>query len=258
MSVYEDQAHLYDIAFSWDVGDEVEWLLMKLGPDVRVIVEPGCGSGRMFPDFVKHGVDVIGVDCSETMLRRAAERMARLDLPKPTTLCADMTDFDLSRTFDGAICPINTFGYLLTRERALAHLECVAHHLPPGRKYLLQVDLADITGWAPPDPSEVEPWVEEDHGTEVKAYWGPGSFDPDTRIEVQRSRLEVLSGPDTGCIFEEDHPTRRWDWEDWRSLIESSPFRQTAAYDGSKDRRPRVALDQTVETVHLAWHELTR
>ena len=49
MSLYDQHADLYDLAFSWDVGPEVEWLFAKLGTNVDVILEPGCGSGRMFP-----------------------------------------------------------------------------------------------------------------------------------------------------------------------------------------------------------------
>ena len=68
---------------------------------------------RMFPAFAKRGIEITGVDLSEAMLARAAERMAGAGLPAPRTLRADMASFDLGGVFDGAVCPINTFGYLL-------------------------------------------------------------------------------------------------------------------------------------------------
>ena len=110
MGIYDEESELYDIAFSWDLGPEVEWLLWRLGPGVKTLLEPGCGSGRMFPEFVRRGVRVVGVDASEAMLRRAAGRMARLKLPAPRTFRADMAEFDLGQRFDGAICPIQSDG----------------------------------------------------------------------------------------------------------------------------------------------------
>jgi len=49
MSLYDQHADLYDLAFSGDVGPEVEWLFKKPGTDIHVILKSGCGSGRMFP-----------------------------------------------------------------------------------------------------------------------------------------------------------------------------------------------------------------
>ena len=37
-----------------------------------------------------------------------------------------MSDFELGRRFDGALCPINTLSYLLDDESAARHLDCMA------------------------------------------------------------------------------------------------------------------------------------
>ena len=54
--VYNDHAELYDLAFAWDVGDEVEWLMERFGPTVRSVLEPACGSGRLFPELARRGL----------------------------------------------------------------------------------------------------------------------------------------------------------------------------------------------------------
>jgi hypothetical protein len=43
--LYTDDAELYDIAFDWDIDDEVSWILERL--ETKSVLEPGCGSGRM-------------------------------------------------------------------------------------------------------------------------------------------------------------------------------------------------------------------
>jgi len=76
------------------------------------------------------------------------------------------------------------------------------------------------------------------------------------RIETQIGRFEVLSGPEAGRSFESRHTIRKWTWEEWCHLIDRSPFRQTAAYDGDGDRSP-LPLERSLEKERLTWHELT-
>jgi SAM-dependent methyltransferase len=71
--IYGEEAELYDIAFDWDVDDEVDWLLERLGSPVSVL-EPGCGSGRMLEALVRRGVDAVGIDLSPEMLAIAERR----------------------------------------------------------------------------------------------------------------------------------------------------------------------------------------
>lgn len=101
--LYSDDAEIYDIAFDWDVSAEVDWLLERLGSPASVL-EPGCGSGRMLAAFADRGVEVAGIDLSAPMLDLARGRVGG----RGTIIVADIADFDLGRTFAGAVCPINT------------------------------------------------------------------------------------------------------------------------------------------------------
>jgi SAM-dependent methyltransferase len=97
--LYTDDAELYDIAFDWDVSAEVEWLLERLGPECRSVLEPGCGSGRMLDAFAPHGLAVVGIDSSPRMVALTRERLGG----GGSVHLADMTNFDLDRSFDGAV-----------------------------------------------------------------------------------------------------------------------------------------------------------
>jgi SAM-dependent methyltransferase len=136
--LYTDDAELYDIAFDWDVNAEVEWLLERLGPACRSVFEPGCGSGRMLEAFSSHGLEVVGIDSSSRMVTLARARLGGLG----SVHVADMTSFDLGRSFDGAVSPINTLLHL-TPPELQPHLEALARHLKAGAHYLVQVGLAD-------------------------------------------------------------------------------------------------------------------
>ena len=128
--LYRDRAWVYDAAFSWDVEQEVSWLIERFGGSPKRLLEPGCGSGRLMPAFARQGVEVVGVDRSETMLARARHRMQRAGFPSPQLQHAHMAEFDVGDQCDGAYCPINTFSYLRTDDHARGHLECVAACLP--------------------------------------------------------------------------------------------------------------------------------
>jgi SAM-dependent methyltransferase len=239
--LYTEDAELYDIAFGWDVSNEVNWLFERLGRP-RSVLEPGCGSGRMLEAFAKRGVEVAGIDVSGPMLELAHERLgAEADLR-----LADMTDFDLDRRFDGAISPINTLLHL-TPEQLAKHLDCMARHTS---KYLVQVGLArpDDERFAGSD------WEESRDGTTLRCHWEDADVDFERGISRQRSRIEVLTGDRAGEVLEEIHEMTLWTPETWRQTIESSPFTEPATHDGGKrDRWPRVDRDATGG---LLWHEL--
>jgi len=256
---YDTNAWLYDAAFSWDVMDEVCWLVGRFGPDTRSVLEPACGSGRLLEGLVRVGLDVAGFDRSEVMLDRARKRFESLGLPVPALragMLEDCAAIDFEQRFDAAVLPIGTFGYLQDNARALAHLEGVAWHLAPGSRYMIQFELKSLatfelrraeatTCWDTPSP----------RGTVRCSVFGK-SFDPVTCIETEIQRYEVLDGPDAGLVDESEHPMRVWDYEAWRALIDASPFVQDAAWNGDEKGRPELALDSGLEAHKLVWHEL--
>jgi SAM-dependent methyltransferase len=243
--LYTDDADLYDIAFGWDVEEEVDWLYERLDRP-RGLLEPGCGSGRMLDSFARRGVEVAGIDLSPRMIELARERLG----DRGEVSVADMTDFDLGRTFDGAISPINTLLHL-TPEQLARHLNCMARHVKPGRSYLVQVGLIDA---ASHDPFAGSHWEESDGETTLRCDWSDEEVDFDRGISRQRSRIEVLSGPRAGEVIEEIHDMTLWKPDTWVEAIDASPFEEVATYDaGKRGERPLVGRDATGG---LLWHQL--
>jgi cyclopropane fatty-acyl-phospholipid synthase-like methyltransferase len=108
------------------------------------VLEPGCGSGRYLEAFARHGLEVVGIDSSPVMVELARRRLAKSSLSGEAVL-DEMTDFDLGRCFDGAVCAIATIQHL-TREELGRHLLCMARHLAVDARYMVQLALYDPSG----------------------------------------------------------------------------------------------------------------
>jgi SAM-dependent methyltransferase len=228
--IYSDEAELYDIAFDWDLSDEAAWLVERLGPNCRSVLEPGCGSGRMLTAMAAHGLEAVGVDTSENMLALARAHGCEV-------FFADMTSFDLGRRFGGAVSVVSTVG-LLGSDRLASHFQAMARHLEPSARYLVQqgVFAADAELWR----SE---WEAERDGTKLHVIWE--AIDR----ERSRSRVEIVAGPRAGEVIEDDHLSTFWTVQAWREAIAGSQFTQVACYDDGQE----VELERGGG---LLWHEL--
>ena len=67
--------------------------------------------------------------------------------------------------------------------------------------------------------------------------------------ERSRSRIEILAGPRSGEVVEDEHTAAFWTVDAWREAISASPFTEVAAYDDAAE----VALERGGS---LLWHEL--
>jgi SAM-dependent methyltransferase len=241
--LYAEEAELYDIAFDWDITDEVDWLVERLA--AATVFEPGCGSGRMLEALAGRGVEVAGIDTSPRMVELVRARLG----PAAQVFEADMTDFDLGRTFHAAVCPINTLLYL-TPDQLAQHFDCMARHLQPHSRYLVQVGLLETDQ----EPFAGSQWEASRGETSLRVEWLDEELDLVRGVSRQRSRIEVVSGPRAGDVVEEIHEMTAWTPATWAAAIEASPFSEAATYDGGrKGQWPQVGPDATGG---LLWHEL--
>jgi SAM-dependent methyltransferase len=243
--IYEDDADLYDIAFDWDISDEADWLVERL--QATTVLEPGCGSGRMLAALADRGCRVVGLDLSPRMVEIARARLGT----RSEVFEADMTHFDLGRTFDGAVCPINTLLHLTPVELG-RHLQRMERHLEPRSRYLVQVGLVE----SDQEPFAGSHWEATRGDTTLKIDWVDETLDVLQGVSRQRSRIEVLTGPRAGEVLEEFHAMTAWTPVTWAEAITASAFEEVATYDGgARGQWPRV--DATA-TGGLLWHELVR
>lgn len=132
------------------------------------VLELGCGSGRLLIPLVRDGHTVLGVDRSQAMLRRCAERIAapgtlgraarsrarlvRADFRRlPVEPEAHLARSGAAARFPLIICPFNSFMHLYTREDVEACLAEVRRLLAPDGVFALDV-LNPDPAWLARDP----------------------------------------------------------------------------------------------------------
>ena len=119
MTRYTDEVELYDIAFTWDLDDEVSWLVERFGPSCMTVLEPGSGTGRMLEALALRG-SRLRDRLLAAMVAFSRARLSDAGVHAGEML-ADMTNFELDERFDAAVCPINTLSHL-TEEELASHL----------------------------------------------------------------------------------------------------------------------------------------
>ena len=95
----------------------------SIRPGVHVL-DVACGTGVLFPDYLKRGaVSVTGIDIAPEMARIAAEKF-----PEVTVICGDVEETEFSRQFD-CIMVYNAFPHFPNPTRLV---EVLAKLTKPG------------------------------------------------------------------------------------------------------------------------------
>ena len=139
---YAEWAKWYDLFYSTESGDEVEFYLDMMRQANGPVLEIGVGTGRIAIPAAKEGIEVVGVDFSREMLD-VAEAKAKAAAPLPgglTLIHGDMRRLDLGRKdFALVTIPARTLLLATTRQEQADTLCCAAHHLRPGGILALNV-----------------------------------------------------------------------------------------------------------------------
>ena len=115
---------------------EVYFLLSELNLQKgQRILDIPCGFGRHAIEFSKRGLNVTGVDISQTFIDGLNEK-TRAESLHIKTMKADILNMQLSETFDAAVCLGNSFGYF-NLDKMKVFIEKVSASLEPGAKFII-------------------------------------------------------------------------------------------------------------------------
>ncbi|MBD3348594.1 MAG: methyltransferase domain-containing protein [Candidatus Eisenbacteria bacterium] len=236
--LYRHPEH-YDIAFTWDLGPEIEFFGRVFAEHVpfpvRRILEPCCGTGRFLLELPRHGYSVTGYDRSPEMLEYARRRVA--DLGDPVAARAvggDMVTALFDREFDAALNSINSIGYLLSDEEIVAHLRNTGASLVKGGVYIVHI----ACEWEGEPDLGQNTWTMERDGLSVTTTWRIESEDRDARLSQQVCTMEIDDhGKKSSHTFRET--LRLWRHYDLKELVSRSQALEYAAlYSESFERLP--------------------
>lgn len=244
----------YDAAFAWESDPAVILPVWeRLGRPARVI-EFACGPARLLCTLVRNGVTGVGVDLSAPMLDLARQHLDATG-GSYELYQAPMEAFRVDRPCGGAFCAVGSFGHLSTRAAALAHLQRARACLHERGRYAIQLSLKPLIRTEPRPDDAPGGWECSLDGETLRYAWYGTGIDPLARQEVQRCRIERLTGPRRGAVIEHDHLMAIWDWEDWSELIETAGFRQVAALD-TNDGFRELPLGSGLHEHPQCWHVL--
>jgi len=131
------------------------------------ILELCCGTGRLTLPLLRAGLDVTGLDFTESMLERARAKTAEYGL-SDRFLHGDIRDFDLARRFALVFLPFNSLQNTYSIDDVLRVFERVGAHLAPGGTFVFDVFNPDLALMVARDGEPVERYHGElDDGREV-------------------------------------------------------------------------------------------
>ena len=142
MEAYSGFAEVYDL-FMDNVPYEIwgEYLLDRLlesGIRDGLILDLGCGTGKMTRFLAKAGYDMIGLDVSQEMLGIAAEKESE---GKPILyLNQDMREFELYGTVRAVVSVCDALNYLTEQEDLLRVFRLVNNYLDPGGIFIFDMN----------------------------------------------------------------------------------------------------------------------
>lgn len=226
MSSYESFARVYD-----ELMDEVpyeEWaekiikILDSFGIRGGLMLELGCGTGKMTEIMAGHGFDMIGVDSSVEMLQIARDRDVHGD---PLYLLQDMRDFELYGTVRAVISVCDSINYIIRPEELLKVFRLVNNYLDPGGIFIFDFNTdykySQVIG---------NTVIAEDR-EDISFIWY-NEYDKDEHINCIDLSVFVRESDGRYQKFNEEHIQRGYTLDEIKQLIDESGLEFVAAYDG--------------------------
>ena len=123
------------------IPDDIGFYQARLPSSEAVVLELGCGTGRVLVPLVQGCHAIYGIDVSEAMLACCRQKLQAAGIPptKAQVASGDITHFALGRTFDLIIAPYRVFQLLETEAQIDGLFRCVRGHLAPGGTCILNV-----------------------------------------------------------------------------------------------------------------------
>jgi len=233
----------YDVAFSWDIEPEIEFLGQLFRAHVPFpverMLEPACGAGRFLVVLPRHGYHMTGFDTNQAMLDYAREKVEKAGTADSVTLVrAAMESAVFPREFDAALNSINSLGYLLDDDDIVSHFKLTGEALKPGGIYIVHISCA----WDGPLHKEGSTWEMERDGVRVKTTWAIESEDRDAMRSYQICTMEIDDRGEKRVLVDR-HMLRLWIYEELRELIlRSGTLELVAIYKDCKGHES-VPLD---------------
>ena len=140
MDAYTSFAQVYDLFMdnvpyeAW--GEYLDMLFKEYGIEDGLVLDLGCGTGKLTRFLAEKGYDMIGVDYSFEMLDIAKEQSD----PSILYLLQDMREFELYGTVRAVYSACDCLNYILEEEELREVFALVNNYLDPGGLFVFDIN----------------------------------------------------------------------------------------------------------------------
>lgn len=247
--LFEPLAEYYDL-FDFGLEGDIEFykgLAQRIGGPV---LEVGCGTGRILLPLLSDGIEIVGLDSSESMLAVLKRKASVMGL-SPTAYLLDMRDFKLDERFRLVFVPYRAFLHMLTIDDQLSALYSFLRHLEPGGTLAIDFFVPDLalieSGGRERGEIPEHSFVHPQTGNRVLFFAGE-KFNPANQLIYGFFEFEER-GADDNLI-----KTTRFDFTlryffrfEFQHLLERAGFRDIHLYGGFNYE------DFTSESEQMVW-----
>lgn len=235
MEAYSSFAEVYDL-FMDNVPYE-EWnaylagLLKEEGVTEGLVLDLGCGTGKITRLLSDAGYDMIGVDVSEEMLNIARDNTK--EEQGILYLCQDMREFELYGTVKAVVSICDSINYILEEEDLKTVFLLVNNYLDP--KGIFIFDLNTIYKY---ETLLGETTISENR--EEGSFIWDNYYDADSQVNEYDLTLFIREKEGLYRKYEETHYQRGYTLEKIKELLQEAGMEFVTAYDAFTKQPPKT------------------
>ncbi|MCI5856192.1 MAG: methyltransferase domain-containing protein [Agathobacter sp.] len=229
MDAYTSFAEVYDL-FMDNVPYE-EWADYMIDifaeNEVRdgIMLDLGCGTGKLARLFANRGFDMIGVDNSMDMLEIAKQAQVEEADSTILYLCQDMREFELYGTVRGIYSACDCLNYILEEDELLQVFRLVNNYLDPGGIFIFDMNT----------PYKYETLLADNtfaENREEGSFIWENYFDAESGINEYDLTLFVRDSDNRFMRFAEEHYQKSYSAKQVCALLQTAGMELVAVYDG--------------------------
>lgn len=229
---FDDTAAFYDAVYGESIGGDREFYRDLASDANGPVLEVGCGTGRIYLELRRAGVDADGIDISSGMLDVLRSKAAKEGL-EPTVWEADVTMFEADREYALVIVPFRAFLHLTELDDQLEALEQIHDALAPDGRLVLNAFVPSFEVIS----DQYGTWEERTLEVDGASYtYRTKNEIVDEVAQLARIRAVVLDG-DGDRLFKTDTPLALVSRREFDLLFRHSPFASWRVF-GDFDREP--------------------
>ena len=232
MDAYTSFAQVYDLFMdnvpyeAW--GEYFNKLFKEYGIEDGLILDLGCGTGKLTRFLAEKGYDMTGVDYSFEMLDIAREQSD----PSILYLLQDMREFELFGTVRAVYSACDCLNYILEEEELREVFSLVNNYLDPGGLFVFDINT----------PYKYEKLLAENTFAETReegSFIWENSYYEDEKINEYNLTLYIKDNEDGRYDrFEEVHYQRAYSIDKIKELVEKAGLEFINVYDAFTFNEP--------------------